>query len=245
MALFGEKYGDRVRVVSMGDASKELCGGTHVSSTGRIGLFHITGETSIAAGVRRIEAITGMESLKYLQRSEEILSAAEGLLKAGRESLVDRVKAALETVGTLESKLASSSAEKASCTAEKALAAALERKGRIQWDVQDLGVIDKKDFGEILNGISDAIRRKKLDTAVVGLAGVSGGAVLLGACAGSAAVNAGVHCGDIVKAAAARVGGSGGGSAGRAQAGGRDPLKIREALAEASRLLSDIAEAAG
>jgi alanyl-tRNA synthetase len=239
MALFGEKYGDKVRVVSMGDASKELCGGTHVSSTGRIGLFHITEETSIAAGVRRIEAITGMETLKFVQSSERILSEAAGLLKAGRESLVERVKATLEAVGSLESKAASRSAEAASHTVEKVIEAALSRAGAIKWNVQNLGGIDKKDFGEILNGVSDAIRQKKLDAVVAVLAGFYEGAVMFGACAGSAAVKSGIHCGEIVKAAAARAGGSGGGSPGRAQAGGKDPSKIDEALAEAARIIGE------
>ncbi|MBN2188738.1 MAG: alanine--tRNA ligase [Chitinispirillaceae bacterium] len=240
MALFGEKYGDRVRVVSMGGVSKELCGGTHVSSTGKIGLFHITEETSISAGVRRIEAVTGMESVKFVQRSDSILSEAAGLLKAGRESLVERVKAVLDTAGTLEAKLAASSAANAAQTVDKLLEAALAGTGRLKWNVQNLGIIDKKDFGEILNGVSDAIRRKNLDAVAVVLAGAGAGAVMLGACAGSAAVKVfNVHCGEIVKAAAAKAGGSGGGSAGRAQAGGKDPSKIGDALAEASRILGE------
>jgi alanyl-tRNA synthetase len=245
MALFGEKYGDRVRVITMGDVSKELCGGTHVSSTGRIGLFHIIEETSIAAGVRRIEAITGMESLKNLRRGEQIISEAAGLLKAGRESLVERVKATLETLGKLESKLASSSAENTSRTVEKVLGAALERAGALKWSVHNLGAIDKKNFAEILNGVSDTIKQKKLDTAVVVLAGASEGAVMLGACAGSAAIKAfGIHCGEIVKAAAVKVGGFGGGSPGRAQAGGKDPSKIDEALGEVGRIISEKVKAA-
>jgi alanyl-tRNA synthetase len=248
MALFGEKYGDRVRVVSMGGVSKELCGGTHVSSTGRIGLFHITEETSIAAGVRRIEAVTGMESLKFVQRSEEIMSEAAGLLKAGRESLVERVKATLSMVGNLEVKLAASSAANASQTVDKLLEAALAREGALKWHVRDLGEIDKKDFGEILNGVSDAIRQNKLSDickSVIVIAGVADGSVMLGACAGPRAIKEyGIHCGEIVKAAAAKVGGSGGGSAGRAQAGGKDPSKIGEALAEASRIIDEKAKAA-
>jgi alanyl-tRNA synthetase len=245
MALFGEKYGDKVRVVSMGDVSKELCGGTHVSSTGRIGLFHITGESSISAGVRRIEAVTGLESLKFLQRSEQLVAEAAGLLKAGRESLIERLAATMETLSGLEAKLASNSAEKASHRVEQVLETALARKGAIKWNVHSFGAIDKKDFGEILNGVSDTIKQKKLEAAVVVIAGVFEGTVMLGACAGNAAVReSGIHCGDIVKAAAAKMGGSGGGSPGRAQAGGKDPSKIDEALVEAVRIIGEKAKAA-
>ena len=239
MALFGEKYGDRVRVITMGDVSKELCGGTHVSSTGRIGLFHIVEESSISAGVRRIEAVTGMESLKFLQRSELVLKEAAGILKTSRDSLLERLKAALDRVSELEAKLTSSSAEQASRKVEQVLQAALARNSALKWNIHNFGAIDKKDFGEILNGVSDAIRQKKLDTAVIMLAGVADGAVMLGACAGNAAVKeSGIHCGEIVKAAAAKVNGSGGGSPGRAQAGGKDPSKLDEALAEAVRIIS-------
>jgi alanyl-tRNA synthetase len=244
MALFGEKYGDKVRVVSMGSVSKELCGGTHVSSTGRIGLFHIIEETSIAAGVRRIEAVTGMESLKFLRQSEQLLAEATGLLKAGRESLIERLKTLMETINGLEAKLSSSSAEKASHKVEQVLETALARKGALQWNVQNLGVVGKKDFGGILNGVSDTIKQKKLEATVVVIAGESEGAVMFGACAGGAAVKYGVHCGEIVKAAAAKAGGSGGGSPGRAQAGGKDPSKIDKALAEAARIIGEKTKAA-
>ena len=101
MALFGEKYGETVRVVSMGAVSKELCGGTHVTSTGTIGLFQITVETSIAAGVRRIEAVTGMNSLAWLRKKESLIGELRSSLKVNEEDLVDRVQAMLARSRTL------------------------------------------------------------------------------------------------------------------------------------------------
>jgi alanyl-tRNA synthetase len=245
MALFGEKYGDKVRVVSMGGVSKELCGGTHVSSTGRIGLFHIIEESSISAGVRRIEAITGLESLKFLHDTESVLNEAAALFKTSRSSLLERLKATLDTVTVLETKHAALSADQASLKVGLILETALANKESLKWNVQNMGAVDKKTFGEILNAVSDAIKQKKLDTTVVVLAGVDGGAVMLAACAGADAVKQfGVHCGEIVKAASVIVHGSGGGSPGRAQAGGKDPSRIDEALAEAARIISTKIKAA-
>jgi len=238
-ALFGEKYGDKVRVVTMGSVSKELCGGTHIHSTGRIGLFHVTEESSISAGVRRIEAVTGMESLKFLQQSERILHESAALFKAGKDALVERIKTALAAIQELEIKLASLSAGQATLKVGMLIDTALACEGMLKWNVHNFGAIDKKRFSEILNAVSDAIRQKKLDTAVIVLAGVADGAVMLGACAGNTAVKEhGIHCGEIVKAAAAKVNGSGGGAAGRAQAGGKDPSRLEEALAEATRIIS-------
>ena len=245
MALFGEKYGDRVRVVIIGGVSKELCGGTHVSSTGRIGLFHIVEESSISAGVRRIEAITGMESLKFFQRTECIVQEAAALFKTGRGALLERMKATLDTVDELARNHAALSAEQTSHKTGLILESACANKGALKWHVHNAGSIDKKSFGAILNGVSDAIRQKKLDTAVIVLAGVSEGAVMLAACAGDAAVREfGIHCGEIVKAASVKVSGSGGGSAARAQAGGKDPSKLDDALAEARRIISQKTKAA-
>ena len=202
MALFGEKYGDKVRVVSMGSVSKELCGGTHVSSTGRIGLFHIIEESSISAGVRRIEAITGLESLKFLHDTESVLNEAAALFKTSRSSLLERLKATIDTVTELETKHAALSADQASLKVGLILEAALANKESLKWNVQNMGAVDKKTFGEILNAVSDAIKQKKLDTTVVVLAGMDGGAVMLAACAGADAVKEfGIHCGEIVKAA--------------------------------------------
>jgi alanyl-tRNA synthetase len=238
-ALFGEKYGDSVRVVSMGAVSQELCGGTHVAATGQIGLFHITEETSIASGVRRIEAITGLESVKLFNQNEALLSRAAGILKSNRETLIERLEATIDTAADLQQKLDALAAEQAGLKAGLVLEGALAREGSLKWNVHAVGETDKKTFNDIFNAVSDAIKRQSLSDAVIVLGGVAEGAVMLAACAGNGAVKLGVHCGNILKAASVVVSGSGGGSPSRAQAGGKDPAKLPQALAEATRLITD------
>jgi alanyl-tRNA synthetase len=239
MALFGEKYGDTVRVVSMGAVSKELCGGTHVAATGRIGLFHITEETSISAGVRRIEAITGLESANYLGRMEADLRSAAALLKTSVTGVAGAISAVLDELKTAKARLEEGAAKQAAQSVAAAIEAALARPGALKWNVHNLGAIERKAFTDAMNAVSDTIKEKKLDSAAIVLGGVADGAVMLAAVAGvKASAALGVHCGEIVKAAAAKVNGSGGGSPVRAQAGGKDPAKLGEALAAASSILA-------
>jgi alanyl-tRNA synthetase len=239
MALFGEKYGDSVRVVSMGAVSKELCGGTHVPSSGRIGLFHITEETSISAGVRRIEAITGLESLRYLTRIESDLLGAAALLKTNVTGVGGAISALLDASRAAQARLEESAAARAAQTVASVIDAAIAKQSALKWNVHNLGAVDRKSFTDAMNAVSDSIKEKKLDSAAIVLGGISDGAVMLAAVAGNkAAKELGVHCGDLVKAAAAKVNGSGGGSPVRAQAGGKDPAKLDEALAAASSALA-------
>ena len=239
MALFGEKYGDKVRVVSMGAVSKELCGGTHVASTGRIGLFHITEETSISAGVRRMEAITGLATLTAYQGDEEILAQACRLFKTNKGALLERLKSTLDTIAGLQAQVADLSATQAKLQVGLILETALAQEGGLKWTVHNLGTVDKKSFNDIFNAVSDEIREKKIEQAAIVIAGVAEGAVMIAAYAGNEAVRKfGIHCGEIVKAASGIVSGSGGGSPSRAQAGGKDPSKLGEAVAAAVRLIS-------
>jgi alanyl-tRNA synthetase len=229
----------------MGSVSKELCGGTHVAATGQIGLFHITQESSISAGVRRIEALTGHGSARCLAQKETAIAQLTDMLKASEPALVERVKALLDKTNDLEIKLAAASAAQASLKVAAIVDEALALEGALKWSVYNLGVIDKKSFGDILNGVSDTIKQKKLDNAAFVLGAVADGAVMLAACAGpKASRELGVHCGEIVKAASLKVGGSGGGSPTRAQAGGKDPSKIDEALAEAAHIITSKTKAA-
>jgi alanyl-tRNA synthetase len=238
-ALFGEKYGERVRVVSMGNVSKELCGGTHVSSTGTIGLFHITAETSIAAGVRRIEAISGMNSLRFLYSKESILSALCRTLKASEDALVSRVEGLGGRIKELEQKIASVSQSQVQYRAGEILAESAASKAKCAWVVKNLGACDKETFTALCDAISDAIKgRTLLGTAVVLGAAVEG-RVLFFATAGQKAVKeCGVHCGELVKAAAQKSDGSGGGSPTRAQAGGKNPEKLEEGLDAVREILA-------
>jgi alanyl-tRNA synthetase len=240
MALFGEKYGENVRVVSMGTVSKELCGGTHVTSTGTIGLFHITMETSIAAGVRRIEAVTGMSSLRLLLQKETLIQELRRTLKVNEEDLVGRTQAMLTHVKDLEQKVAALSQAGAGSQVDAILAESQAVQGPCAWAVRNLGETDKETFGALCDAVSDAIKSKNLATTAVVLGAAIDGRVLFFATAGAKAVKeGGVHCGELVKAAAQKVEGSGGGSPTRAQAGGKNPAKLEEALALVRSALSE------
>lgn len=238
-ALFGEKYEEKVRVVAMGPVSKELCGGTHVVSTGTIGLFHIITETSISAGVRRIEAITGLKVSRLIARKEATLTGLTRLLKVGEEKLFARVEGMLETIKTLETQVKALSSAQSKEFLESLFSEAEKRNGSFPWVVKHLGVMEKDAFSSTADALSDAIKNKSLDTMVVVLGAEVNGKAQFAAGAGKDAVaKFKVHCGDLVKTAAKTAGGGGGGSPVRAQAGGKDPRKIDEALDVAAALLN-------
>ncbi len=237
-ALFGEKYGETVRVVSMGKVSKELCGGTHVSSTGQIGLFHILNESSISAGVRRIEAITGMNSLHYLTKKELIVSEVSTALKAGEDNIVARVNELMGKVKDLESELSGLKQAQAGQEVSKIIDEAFAKKGAFPWLVRNMGEMDKKEFGKFADAVSDLIKEKNLADIVIFLAAEAEGKVLFASSAGKNTVKSyGIHCGDLVREAAKIAGGGGGGSPVRAQAGAKDPEKIDAALQKAEALI--------
>jgi alanyl-tRNA synthetase len=241
MALFGEKYGDSVRVVSMGGVSKELCGGTHASSTGTIGLFHITVETSIAAGVRRIEAITGMNSLRYLVEKEATISRVAGTLKVSEDAIVNKIEGMLVSQKDLEAKIAKLSQGQVKSLADGILAEAhAARRAQCAWAVSNQGSSDKATFSALCDAISDAVKSRGLIDTVVVLGAAMEGRVVFFATAGEKAVGeCGVHCGELVKAAAQKADGNGGGSASRAQAGGKSPQKLSEALDAVREILKN------
>jgi alanyl-tRNA synthetase len=242
-ALFGEKYGESVRVVTMGAVSKELCGGTHASSTGTIGLFHITAESSIAAGIRRIEAITGMGSLDYLRNRERTLSELTGILKVKENALPQRINDLLSQIKELENEVADLSQKQAGKAVDSLFEAARQGPGPFPWVVKNMGSMDKKQFGSLTNSVSDAIRDQGLEEMVVVLAADVGGKALFAASAGKAAVDRhGVHCGEMVKTAAQKAGGGGGGSPVRAQAGAKDATMLQDALDAVAALLEKKAD---
>lgn len=224
MALFGEKYGDIVRVVKAGDYSTELCGGTHLSSTAQAGLVKILGESGVAAGVRRIEALTGEGALNYYNEKEDQLNGVAGALKTTpqeslkkAELLNSELKAALKEIEQLKDKLVSG-------TFDEVLAKAV--------DINHIKVItarfDQLDMDALRNTCETL--RNKAGEGVIVLASGFGGKVSFVAMASKEAVTHGVHCGNIVREAAKAAGGGGGGRPDMAQAGGRDVLKIDEAL---------------
>jgi alanyl-tRNA synthetase len=239
-ALFGEKYADAVRVVSMAPVSKELCGGTHVASTGNIGLFHILSESSISAGVRRIEAITGLGVAYHLARKEQTLTSLTTLLKVSESKLVERVVSLLDSQKELESQVKDLAAVQSTAVVDSLIDEANSSGGVFPWCVINLGTLDKSAFANIADAVSDAIKSRNLGAAAIVVGAAVEGKALFAAGAGAEAVKKyAVHSGELVKAAARIAGGGGGGSPTRAQAGGKDPSKIDEALYSAAEQLRE------
>jgi alanyl-tRNA synthetase len=225
MALFGEKYGDRVRMVEIEGVSRELCGGTHVSSTSEIGLFHVTTETSSASNVRRIEAVTGPEAARLFQERTQRLDELAARLKVPEHEVVNAVERLSERVKELERRPKGGGADRG---AQEQLVAGAEEISGVPVVVQPVDGLDADGLREL----SEAVRQKLGDAAVV-LGSASDGRVHLVANVAPALVERGVKAGDVVRAAAQAAGGGGGGRDTLAQAGGRDPEKLPDALATA------------
>jgi len=225
MALFGEKYGDVVRMVEIEEVSRELCGGTHVGSTAEIGLFHLTTETSSAANVRRIEAVTGPAGLELFRRRTEELREIAALLRVPEDQVTTAVRKLQEQM-----KAARKADQGASLDpgATNRLAESATEIAGIRVVVEPVDRVDQRG----LNALADAVRQKLGDAAVV-LGAVDGERVFLVANFAPAAVERGLKAGDTIKVAAQVAGGGGGGRDNLAQAGGRDPEKLPEALATA------------
>ena len=231
MALFGEKYGDSVRVVSMGDFSKELCGGTHVSNTGVITAFKIVSEAGVAAGVRRIEALTGDGVFAYYKDIEEKLMQAAALLKAVPGDVSEKIRHLQAEVKTLSSENESLKSRMAADSLGNVMDQVTEVKGvkLLAVKAEDVDMNGLRDLGDQL--------KEKLGDGVVVLASSTGGKVNLLAMATEGAMKKGAHAGNLIKGMAAIVGGGGGGRPNMAQAGGKNPEKIGDALKEAAVLL--------
>ena len=231
MALFGEKYSQKVRVVSMGDFSKELCGGTHVSNTSSIMLFKIVSESGIAAGVRRIEALTGNGVLEYYRKQEELLLEAAKALKANPSEIVEKI-------GHLQGEVKALAGENESLKSKLAQGALGNVMDKVV-EVNGVKLLAAKVEGVDMNGLRDLgdQLKEKLGEGVVVLAGVNGGKVNLLSMVTDAAQKAGAHAGNLIKAVAAIVGGGGGGRPNMAQAGGKNPEKAQEAVDAAAGIL--------
>ena len=226
MMLFGEKYGDNVRVLDIG-SSRELCGGTHVARTGDIGLFKIVAESGVAAGIRRVEAVTGDNALAYLQSLEATVQRLAGALKASPAEVPGRLGQVLEHVRALEKELGSLKGRLATSQGGDLAAQAIDIKG-LKVLAARLDGADAKTLRDTLDKLKD-----KLKTAVVVLAAVDGARVQLAA--GVTADSVGrVKAGELVNFVAQQVGGKGGGKADMAMAGGSDASKLAEALASVS-----------
>ena len=230
-ALFGEKYGDVVRVVNMGDFSIEFCGGTHVKNTGEIMALKIVSESGISAGVRRIEALTSKGLLKYYDKLEETLKEAAALVKATPDHLAEKISHTLAENKSLHSEVESLKSKMAK-----------ESMGDVTEQVEEVKgvkVLALKVDGADMNGLRDLgdQLKEKLGEGVVVLASGADGKVSLMATATDGAIKQGAHAGNLVKAIAGCVGGGGGGRPNMAQAGGKNPAGIDEALAKVKEVL--------
>ncbi|MCR4672951.1 MAG: alanine--tRNA ligase [Lachnospiraceae bacterium] len=232
MALFGEKYGDSVRVVTMGDFSRELCGGTHVKNTALISSFKILSEQGVSSGVRRIEAITGPAVRKYYQEMEDRLNQAAKTAKCDPAQLSARIEALHEEVKALSAENSSLRNQAAKSAMGDVMSQVREVKG-----VKFLPVKLKNVSMQELMNLGDQLKTK-LGEGVVLLAADNDGKVSLLAMATDGAMKSGAHAGNIIKAAAGKVGGGGGGRPNMAQAGGKNPAGIDDALAFAQETLS-------
>jgi len=226
MALFGEKYGDVVRVLKFGDFSTELCGGTHVSRTGDIGLFKVVGESGVAAGVRRIEAVTGENSLAYLRELEGRLRDAAAALRSGRDDIVDKIQQLQERGKQLEKDLAALKGKLASSAGSDLAGQAREIKG-----VKVLAARVDGVEGNDLRNLLDQLKNK-LGSGIV-LLGVASGPKVSLIAGVTADLTARVKAGELVNMAATQVGGKGGGRPDMAQAGGTQPENLDAAIQSA------------
>ena len=223
MMLFGEKYGETVRVLDIG-SSRELCGGTHVQRTGDIGLFKVVGESGVAAGVRRVEAVTGANALAYLQDLEDTVGAAAATLKAPVAELGGRLGQVLDQMKALEKEVAALKGKLASAQGDELVGSALDVNG-VKVLAAKLDGADAKTLRDTMDKLKD-----KLKTAVIVLGAVDGDKVQIAAGVTNDTTGK-VKAGELVNYLAAQVGGKGGGKADMAMAGGTEPAKLAGALA--------------
>lgn len=234
MALFDEKYGDKVRVVSIGDFSVELCGGTHTSNVGKIGLFKIVSESGIAAGIRRIEAVTGAKALELIESKMKLLKEISEVLKCSEKDIIMKlnqqageIKEKDKEIAVLKSKLASG--------AEDEILKNVKEINGVKYAVGVLKDVD----GEALRNLGDKIKNK-IGSGVVVLGSINNNKVQFLAMATKDTIDKGVHCGKIVKEISVIAGGGGGGRPDMAQAGGKLPEKVDEAIKEVDKVMGKL-----
>ena len=231
MALFGEKYEKDVRVLRIGDFSMELCGGTHVARSGDIGFFKITSEGGVAAGIRRIEALTGAAAIEYVEQSEALLKDVAGLLRGSREELRDKVRDALDRVRQMEKEIRALKDRLASGQGVDLASGAVDIKG-----VKVIATkVDGADAGALRNAVDQL--KDKLKSAVVVLASVENPSKIVLVAGVTSDQTGRVKAGELVGAIAAQVGGRGGGRPDFAQAGGSNPAALDGALASVPELV--------
>ena len=233
MALFGEKYGETVRVVKMGDFSTELCGGTHVANTGAIMAFKIVSESGVAAGVRRIEALTGNGVFNYYKELEATIEKSAKIVKATPANLTEKLEHLMAEMKSLQGEIDSLKSK----AAKDALGDVMNQVA----DVKGVKLLATKVDGVDMNGLRDLgdQLKAKLGEGVVVIASNCDGKVNLMAMATDEAMSKGAHAGNLIKGIAALVGGGGGGRPNMAQAGGKNPEGIDKAIEEVKNVLEN------
>ena len=229
MALFGEKYPDIVRVVQMGDFSRELCGGTHLESVGQVGLFKIIGEESVAAGVRRITALVGKAAIEYVRQEEDVLAELATTLRVPPGQVGQRVASLLEEIKALKKQAGERRVDKGQAISADDLIAGAKEIGGATVVVQAVGAASADEMRQLI----DVLRRKRETKLAVLLASSADGKVQLVAGLSRDLVEAGLHAGNWLKEVAPIVGGGGGGRPDLAQAGGKSPEQIPAAMEKA------------
>ncbi|MDE0354514.1 MAG: alanine--tRNA ligase [Deltaproteobacteria bacterium] len=234
MAFFGDKYGDRVRVVRIGDFSTELCGGTHIQQAGDIGLFRLSAEGGVSAGVRRIEAVTGATAFDVMRAYDAVLAEITGLLRSTNEDAVDKVRRLLERQKELERQVGELKGQIGQNRVPELLGKAQKNAAGASYIIEKVEGLDGRQLRDTVDQL-----RQQMPGAFVFLACPGDKNVMLAAGAGSD-LDGRYHAGDIIKQVAPAVGGGGGGRADFAQAGGKQPQKTDEALRLAREIVSNI-----
>lgn len=234
MALFDDKYGDKVRVVSVGEFSKELCGGTHVRNSGEIGLFKIVSEAGVAAGVRRIEALTGFNALRYMEEKQNLLKEACGILKCSEKEVIKKINTTTQELKEKDKEIQELKSKLVSGIEDEILGAK-----KVINEVEVVAYVVENVDSNSLRDLADKVRNK-LDLGVVVLGSVLGDKVNFVSMATKNSLQKGVHCGKIIKEVATVAGGGGGGRPDMAQAGGKDPLKVNEAIAKSYEVIENL-----
>ena len=231
MALFGEKYPDIVRVVQMGDFSRELCGGTHLDSVGQVGLFKIIGEESVAAGTRRITALVGKAALELVRQEEEVLGELAGTLRVPAAQVVERVNALLEEIKNLKKQASQRRPDTGARVSADELLASAQTVGGATVVIQAVEDVSPDEMRQLI----DVMRKKQATGLAVMLISAADGKVQLVAGLSKDLIERGLHAGNWLKEVAPVVGGGGGGRPDLAQAGGKSPDKINDALEHAAQ----------
>ena len=231
VGLFEDKYKDQVRVLKMGDYSKELCGGTHVPNTSSIGLFKILSESSIAAGVRRIEAITGRAIYEYINEMEGNLDEISSVLKSNKANLINKVKSLVEDIREKDKEIEALKSKMATSIADEILSSKVDVEGinLITYKVDNLDMNSLRNLGDKI--------KDKLNTGVIVLASIAGEKLSFVSMVSKDLVEKGIHAGNIIREVAKATGGGGGGRPDMAQAGGKDITKVDEALSIVPNLI--------